>query len=522
MIDTSSFTSCPVQSLPLAGRKAASPGLPTTVPALLNRPSPGNSPLICNDDLAMNRNRQEAAHRWVFLAIFGDFLMALLGSLSAFWLRFNTMQRIGHFTDLEVRQYFAHQVLGSTSLVAVLAWHGLYRSNMLLQSSKATRRIIKGTILWTGGFLLLALAFEISPPISRIYMALNGAITLALLLSWRIYFDARLRHPSRLAVLQQRTVLVGWSEDATDLTRQFDASLEHAFKIVGWVETADRNHQPHRPLAGVPCLGHVDDLAQIVSANPADMVILTDLSGPRERALEIANLCEREMVQFKIIPSCFRVFISGLQLETVGGTPILGVTQLPLDSSFNVLVKRCLDVVGAIVGLMLSAPLISLFGALVWLESRGPIFYFQRRTGANGKPFSIIKIRSMKLNAETNGAQWCVADDPRRLAVGAFMRKWNIDELPQFWNVLKGEMSLVGPRPERPELIASFKHQIPHYNARHHAKPGMTGWAAIKGLRGDTDLTERIVADLWYLEHWSLLLDVQIMLMTFSRRDNAY
>jgi lipopolysaccharide/colanic/teichoic acid biosynthesis glycosyltransferase len=129
----------------------------------------------------------------------------------------------------------------------------------------------------------------------------------------------------------------------------------------------------------------------------------------------------------------------------------------------------------------------------------------------------------MRIDAEkTSGAQWCVKDDPRRLRVGTFMRKWNIDELPQFWNVLKGEMSLVGPRPERPELIANFKHQIPHYNARHHSKPGMTGWAQVNGLRGDTDLRERIQCDLWYLENWSFWLDLQIMLLTFFKRDNAY
>ena len=513
MIESPSFKTFSVQPIVMAGMAPSAHGSPLKLASTI-------APLP--EELVMNRNRHEAAHRWVFLAIFGDFLMALLGSLSAFWLRFNTLQGIGHFTDLEVRQYFAYQILGSTTLIFVLAWLGIYRSNMLLQSTAVTRKIIKGSMLWTAGFLLLALTFQMSPPISRIYMGLNGAITLALLLAWRTYFDARLRHPTRLAILQQRTVLVGWSDDTKELVRQFNGNPEHAFNIVGWVETSDQDDLPRRAIPGVPCLGHVDNLAQIVATNPSDMVILTDLSGPRERALEIANLCEREMVQFKIIPSCFRVFVSGLQLENVGGTPILGVSQLPLDSSFNVLMKRCLDILGALFGLLLFGPVIAIFSGLVWLESRGPVFYRQRRTGANGKPFSIIKIRSMRLNAETNGAQWCTADDPRRLAVGAFMRKWNIDELPQFWNVLRGEMSLVGPRPERPELIANFKHQIPHYNARHHAKPGMTGWAAIKGLRGDTDLTERIVADLWYLENWSLLLDIQIMLMTFSRSENAY
>jgi len=239
--------------------------------------------------------------------------------------------------------------------------------------------------------------------------------------------------------------------------------------------------------------------------------------------VSLANLCEREMIQFKVIPSCFRVFVSGLTLETIAGTPVLGVTRLPLDDTLNVLIKRAVDVVGATVGLLLSAPIIAIFSAIFWLESPGGIFYCQRRWGCNGVPFDIIKIRSMKLNAERGtGAQWCVKDDPRRLKVGAFMRRWNIDELPQFWNVLKGQMSLVGPRPERPELIAEFKHQIPHYNSRHHSKPGMTGWAQVNGLRGDTDLGERIQCDLWYLENWSLWLDLKIMLLNFFKRDNAY
>jgi exopolysaccharide biosynthesis polyprenyl glycosylphosphotransferase len=272
----------------------------------------------------------------------------------------------------------------------------------------------------------------------------------------------------------------------------------------------------------VPCLGTLEDLENVLAQHPSDMVILADLSGPREQSVQIANLCEREMIGFKIIPSCFRIFQSGLQLETVAGTPVVGVSSLPLDNSFNVVLKRMVDIVGAIVGLLLSAPIMLLFGMLVYLESRGPIFYRQRRTGANGQPFYIIKIRSMRLDAEKNGAQWCKEDDPRRLRVGEFMRKWNIDEVPQFWNVLKGEMSLVGPRPERPELISGFKYQIPHYNARHHAKPGMTGWAQVNGLRGDTSLTDRIKADLWYLENWNLLLDFQVMLMTFMKRQNAY
>jgi len=159
---------------------------------------------------------------------------------------------------------------------------------------------------------------------------------------------------------------------------------------------------------------------------------------------------------------------------------------------------------------------------LVYLESPGPVIYRQRRIGLNGRSFDIFKIRSMKPDAESAGVPgWTVRDDPRRLKVGAFMREWNIDELPQFMNVLRGEMSLVGPRPERPELIDGFKEEIPHYNVRHNIKPGVTGWAQVHGLRGDTCLRERVKFDLDYIENWNFTLDFQILLMTLYKRHGA-
>ncbi|HRX56355.1 MAG TPA: exopolysaccharide biosynthesis polyprenyl glycosylphosphotransferase, partial [Verrucomicrobiales bacterium] len=197
-------------------------------------------------------------------------------------------------------------------------------------------------------------------------------------------------------------------------------------------------------------------------------------------------------------------------------------SRLPLHSAFNQYVKRAIDMVGAFVGLVLSVPILAVCGALIYLESPGPIFYRQRRLGRSGQIFEMVKLRSMRLNAETGGKiGWTVKDDPRRLRIGTFMRAWNIDEIPQFWNVLKGEMSLVGPRPERPELIEEFKEVIPHYNARHNIKPGITGWAQVNGLRGDTDLSERVRFDLHYIENWNVFFDFQIMVMTFFKRENA-
>ncbi len=472
---------------------------------------------------AWRENERFSPHFWVLVSIFGDLVMAILAGYSAYWLRFQTgLRDFGNFDAMTFRQYGGHIALGSLSLVLVLGWQGIYHQNVLLRSRWVASNIAKAVLIWTGGFLAITLTLKLQPSISRVYVLLNGATAILLVLCWRSIFMQLLRAPGHVEVLRQRTLFVGWNDEAVSLWKTLKRDQSSAYNIIGWVNTGGpEDRQPDDSL--FPCLGGLHEVEHLVAAHAVDMVVVADLHGPREQMIGLANLCERELIQFKVIPSCFRVFVSGLTLETISGTPVLGVTQLPLDNTFNVILKRVIDVVGSLVGLIMSAPFIVFFSVVVWLESRGPVFYRQRRWGVNGVPFEIIKIRSMRLDAEqASGAQWCVRDDPRRLRVGAFMRKWNIDELPQFWNVLKGEMSLVGPRPERPELIAGFKHQIPHYNARHHAKPGMTGWAQINGLRGDTDLGERIQCDLWYLENWSLWLDFQIMLLTFFKRANAY
>ncbi len=466
---------------------------------------------------------QVSPHFWVLVSILGDLVMAVTASCAAFLLRFHTgLREFGNFDEMSFRQYSGHMALASLSLILVLGWQDIYHKNVLLRTRWISSKIAKGILVWTAGFLAITLALKLQPSISRVYVGLNGATALLFVLGWRALFMARLRAPGRIEALQQRTLFVGWNDEALSLLKTMKRDQAGSFDIMGWVKTGSAEET--EPVdAGVPCLGDLSEVEHLVATHAVDMVVVADLHGPREQMISLANMCEREMIQFKVIPSYFRVFVSGLTLETIAGTPVLGVTRLPLDDTLNVILKRAVDIIGGSVGLVLSAPIIALFSALVWLESKGSVFYHQRRWGCNGVSFNIIKIRSMKKDAEAaKGAQWCVKDDPRRLRVGAFMRKWNIDELPQFWNVLKGEMSLVGPRPERPELIDSFKHQIPHYNARHHSKPGMTGWAQVNGLRGDTDLGERIQCDLWYLENWSLWLDFQIMLLTFFKRDNAY
>ena len=321
--------------------------------------------------------------------------------------------------------------------------------------------------------------------------------------------------------LRQRILFVGWNDQTKKIVDSFASTQNSAYHFVGCVTPANAPGEEIVP-DDVPNLGSVGELGSLIHEHMVDMVIMSDIDCVKEEIVGLANLCEKEMVQFKIIPSYFQILVSGLRLETVSGIPVLGVSQLALDKFGNALFKRAIDIIGAVFGMIMSAPLVAIFGFLVYRESPGPIFYRQKRLGRNGSIFDIIKIRSMRLDAESGQKPgWSTKDDPRRLRVGSFMRRWNIDEVPQFWNVLVGEMSLVGPRPERPELILNFKEEIPHYNARHGAKPGITGWAQVLGLRGDTDLRERINCDLYYLENWNPLFDFQIMLKTFIGNKNA-
>ena len=374
------------------------------------------------------------------------------------------------------------------------------------------------------GFSLLAFVgvsfvFHTDPPLSAGFLTSAQLAMFVAICSWRFVLSQIVRHPALSSRLRKRLIVIGGGAQ----TQRIQAGLEDnpAMEFVGWVEAVKPNRVPELAASRV---GSLFELDSILRKKEIDIAVLTESESlQREGVLAIAKACEIEHVQFKMVPHFFEVLVSGLCPDVIGDVEVLGVEDLPLVGYRNRSLKRAIDIIGAIVGLLLSAPLILFFGALVYLESPGPIFYRQLRLGKGGRRFEMIKIRSMRLNAESHGkVGWTREDDPRRLRIGAFLRKCNLDEVPQFWNVLMGQMSLVGPRPERPELIERFKKKIPHYQARHSCRPGMTGWAQVNGWRGNTDLEQRIRHDIWYVENWDLWLDFRIMLLTFIRRKNAY
>lgn len=323
--------------------------------------------------------------------------------------------------------------------------------------------------------------------------------------------------------LRQRVLFVGWGKEAEQLQKEIRNDYSHPYEILGCVPSP-QGWQYHQPPPSVSVLGDYHSLPDLLEKRCADIVILADLYMNMGEIIGMVNLCEMKFAQFKVIPSYFQILSSRLRLETISGVPVLGVSELPLDRFSNRLIKRVIDIVGALVGLSLSIPLIAVLGMMISRESSGPIFFDQERIGRNGRKFKMYKLRSMKMGADKTDHinQSTLRNDPRILRCGTFMRKWNLDETPQFWNVLKGDMSLVGPRPERSFHSEMLSSQIPHYNVRYFSYPGITGWAQVNGFRGDTDLRERVNCDLYYLENWSIGLDIRIMIMTFLRQKNAY
>jgi exopolysaccharide biosynthesis polyprenyl glycosylphosphotransferase len=405
--------------------------------------------------------------------------------------------------------------------LVTLGYMGAYSRQRFFSSAASLQVVLKSACVWMVVFLALSLACKFQPPVSRYFFGFSFLNSLVFLSAWRLLFCHFLLESKWNVAFRKKAIVVGWSKESDVLFNKILCDPAHAYEVIGCTPSAHGKFWV-RPPSQVPVLGDYHSLQEIMEDHRPDIAIMADLDPMMGEIIALANLCMRENVQFKVIPSYFQTLSSGLHLEHVSGVPVLGVSKLPLDHMFNRIVKRTVDVVGAIVGLILSVPLMGIFGFLIRKESPGPIFYSQARSGMGGKAFNIYKLRSMKLDADARGARFAVENDPRCLKIGGFMRKWNIDEVPQFWNVLVGDMSLVGPRPERIENVKTLKGEITHYNARHFARPGVTGYAQVNGLRGNTDLNARLKYDLYYLENWSVFLDFYILVRTFLKQKNAY
>ena len=266
-------------------------------------------------------------------------------------------------------------------------------------------------------------------------------------------------------------------------------------------------------------LGAVDDLPRLLEEYQIDVVIIALPEATHGEILDVIAKCDHGKIDVKVFPDVFQIIASQVSIDDLGGLPLLSMRDVRLRG-WHASLKRAMDFAVSAVSLVLLSPFLLVVAVLVKLESPGPVFYAQERMGLDARPFMMLKFRSMRRDAEANGPGWTRPNDPRRTRLGAILRRLNVDELPQLINVLVGDMSLVGPRPERPMYVEQFKRSVPRYMERHKEKAGITGWAQVNGLRGDTSIAERTKYDLWYIENWSFLLDVKILLRTAFRGIN--
>ncbi len=315
----------------------------------------------------------------------------------------------------------------------------------------------------------------------------------------------------RRGLWSDRLLIVGTGDVGRMILQKIRQMPRLGYTVVGFIDGDD---PPVDKIMGVPVLGSIDDIPELIRAHEIEEVIIGRPELDHQEVLAIISRCERGQVGIKIFPDLFQIIATELSIGDLGGLPLLNVRDVALRG-WRLTLKRAVDLLGSAVGLVFLSPALMAVAVAIKLDSPGPVFYAQQRMGLDAKPFWCMKFRSMRIDAEKDGPGWTVESDPRVTRLGRFIRRFSIDELPQLINVFLGDMSLVGPRPERPVYVEQFRRSIPRYMDRHREKAGMTGWAQVNGLRGDTSIAERTKYDLWYIENWSLWLDLKIILRTF-------
>ena len=318
-------------------------------------------------------------------------------------------------------------------------------------------------------------------------------------------------------------LLVGYSRAAEEYIDRIIANPQWGYNVRGIL---DDNIERGTMYKGIKVIGRIDNLFVILPENHLDEIAITLGLEEYYKLEHIVALCEKSGVHTKFIPDYNNIIPTKPYTEDLLGLPVINIRYVPLSNTFNAFIKRVMDVVGSLLCIVLFSPVMLATAIAVKSTSKGPLIYAQERVGRHNRPFKMYKFRSMRVQDEKQEKKcWTVQNDPRITGVGKFIRKTSIDELPQLFNVLKGDMSLIGPRPERPQFVEKFREEIPRYMIKHQVRPGMTGWAQVNGYRGDTSIRKRIEHDLYYIENWTVGLDIKILFLTVFRgfvNKNAY
>lgn len=426
----------------------------------------------------------------------------------AFWVRFSLFP--GGVVSVPLFWYlFLGVLLTGTQLFAYAAF-GLYQS---FRKARLRRELER---LWLASALVMAVLLSFLfvqhyINFSRLTLALWSVLSTGMLSCKRVILRHTLRKFRQKGYNQKHVLVLGGGEMARTYLDTVRRQRELGYQASGYVAS-----QSLRQMAEYQWLGGFEQLEQLLEELRPDEVVCAIGAEDYGRMPEIISACEKTGTKLSIIPFYAKYMPSNPQFDELEGIPLLNLRRIPLDNWANAFCKRAMDIIGSLLLILISSPVMLVCAAGVKLTSPGPVIFKQERVGLGKKHFYMYKFRSMRVNSGQDTA-WSTDHDRRKTRFGSFMRKLSLDELPQFFNVLKGDMSLVGPRPEIPYYVERFKEDVPLYMVKHQVRPGITGWAQVNGLRGDTSIKARVEHDVYYIEHWSLLFDIEILLTTVFR-----
>lgn len=412
------------------------------------------------------------------------------------------------------------------SIIAIPIYLLIYNYFQLYESYRAKRllleigRIIRSNML--GVILIIILSFLFKEvDISRMVILLFGVINTCLMILIRVILRKGLRSLRSKGYNIKRLLIVGYNDLALSFVQKIVANRNLGYFIAGYLNDINHENDVKTFKNPIPYKGSLDDLEKVLAADGIDEVMVALEYDQYDRLTDIIQICEKSGTKINVIPFYTKYLPAKPYIDEIEGLPVINIRHIPLDNLLNNWLKRLFDLFSALFLITILSPFLLITAICVKATSPGPILYKQERVGLNKKNFMMYKFRSMRVAADdSDKTAWTTKGDPRKTKFGSFMRKYNIDELPQLFNILNGTMSLVGPRPEIPYHVYNFKEEIPLYMVKHQVRPGLTGWAQVNGFRGDTSIKGRIEHDLFYIENWSILLDIKILIMTVFKGVN--
>ena len=402
-----------------------------------------------------------------------------------------------------------------------------YAFNLYTPKRVQGRRLEAANIFSANMIGLLVFMFVLylinEPNFSRFMIFLFIGINYVLTVVERNLIRMVLMNIRRRGMNQKHIILVGYSRAAEEFIDRIVQNPQWGYHINGILDDSVR---PGTVYKNVKVIGTTSQLEGILERNNLDEIAITLGLSEYYKLQQIVAACEKSGVHTKFIPDYMNIIPTRPYTEDLLGLPVINIRHVPLSNTFNMMVKRAMDIVGAICCIILFSPVMLVTAIMIKLTSPGPLIFTQVRVGLHNKPFRMYKFRSMEVQSPSEERKgWTTRDDPRVTKVGRFIRRTSIDEMPQFFNVLKGDMSLVGPRPERPQYVEKFREEIPRYMVKHQVRPGLTGWAQVNGYRGNTSIRKRIEHDIYYIENWTIGLDIKILFLTVFKgfvNKNAY